>query len=78
MSKEKRLRQQKNVIQLILLIAGIVMLILAFLVYKKKNNVVLIGLGFGLIGAGIIFRFFKSNFGYKPTREEMEESTFGK
>lgn len=54
------------------------MLILAFLVYKKKNNVVLIGLGFGLIGAGIIFRFFKSNFGYKPTREEMEESTFGK
>ena len=34
-------------------------------------------LGFGLLGATGLFFLFKSSFGNKPTREEMEERTFG-
>jgi uncharacterized membrane protein YiaA len=78
MDKRTRLKQQKSIIQLILLIVGVLFLIIGLLFYNETNKVIVFGLGFGLLIAVIILRVFKNDFGYKPTREEIEEKIFEK
>jgi len=77
-TKNVRLREQKKVITLILLISAALFFILSFIVKDKDLKMILLIVGAALISALFIARLFKGSLGNKPTLEEIEERQFGK
>jgi hypothetical protein len=73
-----RLKDQRRTITIVLSIAAILMLATSFFIRDKETAVLVRSMGCGLLLAMIIFQFFKGTFGYKPTREEMEEKKLEK
>ena len=65
-------------ITIVLSIGVILLLATSFFIRDKETAGLARSMGYGLLLAIIIFRFFKGTFGYKPTREEVEEKMFGK
>ncbi len=75
--KKTKLKEQKNVVTIVLLITAIILLVVSFFISNSGTQSLLRIMGYGFIIASIIFRLFKGEFGYKPTREEIEERMFG-
>jgi hypothetical protein len=76
--KKARLKAQRVIVIIILAVAALVLLCTSFFIQEEESQhlVRIIGSGF-LLGA-VLYNLFKSEFGYKPTREEVEENIFGK
>jgi len=75
--KTKRINEQYTVMFWTVLCISLGLLIAGLLVEEKDTKRLLITLGSGFfIGIGIS-KLFKRNFGYKPSREEIEEQVFG-
>ena len=75
---DARLTGQRRIITIVLAVAAIVLLAVSFFINEKElQNLIRIS-GIGLVLAIILFRLFRKKFGYKPTREEIEERVFGK
>lgn len=75
--KEIRMRVQRTIINIILSITAIVLIVTGFFMKNEKTGKLITLMGWGFVLATIIFRLFKSEFGYKPMREEIEEKMFG-
>ena len=69
--------EQKSVLTIIFLITAIILLIASFFISNSGTQSLVRIMGYGFIIASIISRLFKGEFGYKPTREEIEEQVFG-
>jgi hypothetical protein len=72
-----KLEQQRRIIAYLLLIAGTLLVLFSFFIRDDEKQELATWIGFGLLLAAIISRLFKLGFGYKPTREELEEKQFG-
>jgi Na+/melibiose symporter-like transporter len=77
--KKTRRKRLVNIIMFLFGIIGFLLLTLSvFFIKNKESRDLAKWIGYGLLWAGLIFRFFESEFGHKPTREEIEEEQFGK
>jgi uncharacterized membrane protein YwaF len=76
--KKTKLKEQKKTITIVLLLAALALLLTSFFIRNNETQKLVRLMGFGLLLATLIFRLFKGEFGYKPTREEIEEKMFGK
>ncbi len=76
--KTKRINEQRSVIFWIVLCISLGLLIAGLLVEEKDTKRILFTLGSGFFIGIFISKLFKSDFGYKPTREEIEEKGFNK
>jgi protein-S-isoprenylcysteine O-methyltransferase Ste14 len=77
--KVKRGQKPANIIMSLLGILGVLLLLISVFIENHEIERLLTWTGFGSVWAAIIFKLFivKSGFGYKPTREEIEEKQFG-
>jgi uncharacterized membrane protein YozB (DUF420 family) len=75
--RKPRLKDQRSAITIILSIAALVLLAASFFIRNEEAQNLTRLMAYGLILATILFRLFKGTFGYKPTREEIEEKIFG-
>lgn len=75
--KKARLKDQRNAITIVFSIAALILLAASFFIRNEEAGKLARLMGYGLILATILFRLFKGTFGYKPTREEIEEKIFG-
>lgn len=75
--KNKRIKEQRKLVTLIMLISAILLLCLSFFIDDKDIKFILLIVGVALFIGIFIARAFKGNFGYKPTVEEIEEIQFG-
>ena len=76
--KITRLREQKKLITRTLISAVILFVLASFIIKNEESKSLMKYMAGGCLVAAIIFNLFKSNFGYKPTREELENKEFGK
>ena len=76
--KKTRLKQQKGTVTIILSITALVLLLASFFIKDGQAQNIVRLMGYGFILSTIIFRLFNGEFGYKTTREELEEKMFGK
>ena len=76
--RKDRIKQQRSTVTIILSIAAIVLILSSLLIKNEESSNLIRTIGFGIMLASILFRVFKGNFAYKPTREEIEERMFGK
>jgi uncharacterized membrane protein YwaF len=77
-NKKARLRQQKKTITIILSITALLLLLTSFFIKNGQTQNLIRLMGYGFILSTIIFRLFRGEFGYKATREELEDKMFGK
>ena len=66
------MREQRNILTNILLVASLVILATGLLQKGDDTKIILLTIGGGLFIGVFIERLFKGNFGYKPSREEIE------
>lgn len=71
--RESTIKDQRKTVTIILLAAGLVCLIISFLIQDNEARNLMRIIGLSLIGAIVLFRLFKSNLGYKPTLKELED-----
>jgi hypothetical protein len=76
--KTKKIKEQKKLMTLILLVAAALCLVLSFIINATELKLTLLIVATALFGGLFIARLFKGSFGYKPTLEEMEERQFAK
>lgn len=76
--KKTKLQQQKRTVTIILSITALVLLLASFFIKDGQVQNIIRLMGYGFILSTIIFRLFKGEFGYKTTREELEEKMFGR
>jgi hypothetical protein len=76
--KTKRIKEQYNIMFWIVFCISFGLLIAGLLVEEKDTKRILFTLGSGFFIGMVISKLFKKDFGYKPTREEIEEKVFGK
>lgn len=74
MVDQSRVKKTKKLIGILLATAGLIALGMSFFVKDKESKGFLVNLGIGFLTGMLIAGFFKSRFGNKPTREEIEES----
>jgi uncharacterized membrane protein YozB (DUF420 family) len=75
--KKARLKDQRSAVAIVLSIAALVLLAASFFIRNEEAKNLTRLMAYGLILATILFRVIKGTFGYKPTREEIEEKIFG-
>jgi uncharacterized membrane protein YwaF len=75
--KNTRLKEQRSTVTIVLSIAALVLFIISFFIRNDRTQNLLRMMGWVFVLATIVFRLFKGEFGYKPTREEIEEKMFG-
>ena len=78
MTSERKIREPRRLVSLILALAAMVLLTTSFFVRNAETTKLLRLISFALLLGNIIYLLFQGSFGYKPTREEMEEKLFGK
>ena len=76
--KNKRIKEQKFVLTIILLASSGLCIFFGLLIKDKESKLIIMSIGFALLAGFVITRMFKGTFGYKPTREEIEEKMFRK
>lgn len=74
--KKTRLKSQKRITAIILSTAALVMLFASFFIRNIETQKLVRVMGYTFIIATILFSLFKGEFGYKPTRVEIEEKMF--
>ena len=72
------MKGQRKVMATILLLGSLVCMIIGLIIKENELKIIMLGIGAGLFAAAFIAKAFGGRFGYKPTREEMEEKIFGK
>jgi hypothetical protein len=77
-SKNQRIKEQKSVVTLTMLISCSLLFGLSFFAVDKDLKFILKIIGAALFIGVFITMVFKGSFGYKPTIEEIEEKQFGK
>jgi hypothetical protein len=77
-NKKARLKVQRSTVTVILSVAALTLLVMSFFINNDETQRLVRTIGFGFILSVILFRLFRGEFGYKPTREELEENMFGK
>jgi uncharacterized membrane protein YwaF len=75
--RKARLKEQRSSITIVLSIAALALLTASFFIRNEQAQNFTRLMGYILILATILFRLFNGTFGYKPTREEVEEKIFG-
>jgi hypothetical protein len=76
--KKTRLKKQRITVTIILSITALLLLLTSFFIKNGQTQNMVRLMGYGFILSTIIFRLFRGEFGYKATREELEEKMFGK
>lgn len=69
---------QKKIIPVILLFAAAMLLIIGSFAEEVESKKILKILGIAFLLSAFIFRRFYGRFGYKPSREEIEQKIFEK
>ena len=77
-SGKNRIRGQRKVVTIILLLCALLALSIGLLFKEKDLKTIMLAIGAGLFAGAFIARAFSRKFGYKPTREEIEEKMFEK
>ena len=77
-SKNDRMKGQRKIIVIMLMLGSLVSMVIGLLVKENELKIILLAMGAGLLAAAFIAKAFSGKFGYKPTREEVEEKIFGK
>lgn len=75
--KATRLKQERRRIRIILLVAAFVVFVISFFVRDDTSKYLFRSMGFAFLVASSLLLLFKGEFGYKPTREELEAKVFG-
>ncbi len=75
--KQKKQKSEKQFIVILLLSIAVVMIGAGFFINENQLKNIFQIVGFGLVIGVIIVALFNKNFGYKPTRMEIEEKQFG-
>ncbi len=78
MAENKNIKEQRSVVMIVLVIAVLILAIISRLIRDKQTAELLTWISVALMIGLLIFRLFRGKFGYKPTREELEEKVFEK
>jgi hypothetical protein len=75
--KKTKIKKQRSVVTIVLSVAAIVLIAVSFFIREDKTRNIVRLMGFVFMLAMLLFRLFKGDFAYKPTRKEIEERMFG-
>jgi hypothetical protein len=77
MVDKKIIKKQRSIVTVVLSVGAIILIAVSFFIREEKTQNLVRLMGFVFMLAMILFRLFKGDFAYKPTREEIEERMFG-
>ena len=72
-----RIHAQSRTITIVLLLAAVVIFAARFFLRSEESRNIMLVIGSAMLIGAVVVRLFTPEFGYKPTRKELEKQELG-